>query len=70
MKTIPNDFYIPYFELAEKDNLKNPAFFTKKLYELEILREDDSPEEVEFFTEQMFHELLSLFTQAFSYRCF
>jgi predicted unusual protein kinase regulating ubiquinone biosynthesis (AarF/ABC1/UbiB family) len=65
MKAIPNDFYIPYFELAEEKNLQNPEFFSKKLYELEILRKDDSPEEVEFFT-ALFHELLSLFTQPFN----
>ena len=64
MKAIPNDFYIPYFELAEKDCIDNPEKFQKKLYELEILRDDDSPEELEFFG-NMFHELLSLFTQPF-----
>ena len=41
---------------------KNPKFFAKKLYELEILRADDSPEEIAFFTE-MFHELLTVFTR-------
>lgn len=69
MKIIPEDFYVPYFELADAQNLKNPEFFSKKLYELEILREDDSPEEIEFFT-QMFHELLSLFTQPFNQETF
>lgn len=69
MKIIPEDFYVPYFELAEKENLKNPEFFSKKLYELEILRSDDSPEEVEFFT-AMFHELLSVFTQPFNQETF
>ena len=64
MKTIPNDFYVPYFELAEPDNINNPDYFSSKLFELEILREDDSKEEIEFFTE-MFHELLSLFTLPF-----
>jgi predicted unusual protein kinase regulating ubiquinone biosynthesis (AarF/ABC1/UbiB family) len=62
MKLIPSDFYIPYFELAKKENLSNRSFFTSKLYELEILREDDSKDEVAFFTE-MFHEMLSLFAQ-------
>lgn len=69
MKTIPNSFYVPYFELANQENLKDPAFFKKKLYELEILREDDSPEEITFFT-KMFHELLSLFTQPFNAETF
>ncbi|WP_405570287.1 ABC1 kinase family protein [Winogradskyella sp. Asnod2-B02-A] len=64
MKTIPNEFYKPYFELAEKDCINNPEAFTKKLYELEILRKDDSEEEITFFS-AMFHELLSLFTQPF-----
>lgn len=65
MKEIPNDFYVPYFELAVEKNLKTPEFFSKKLYELEILREDDTKDEIEFFTE-MFYELLSLFTQPFN----
>jgi len=64
MKTIPNDFYIPYFELAKEENINNPRLFKKKLFELEILREEDKKEELEFFT-NMFHEMLSLFTQPF-----
>ena len=64
MKTIPEDFYVPYFELAKKENLSNPAYFEEKLYELEILRKDDSEEELVFFR-AMFHEMLSLFTQPF-----
>ena len=64
IKEVPNDFYMPYFELAKKENLNNPEFFQSKLYELEILRKEDTKEEVEFFTE-MFHELLSLFARPF-----
>ncbi|MCK7591250.1 AarF/UbiB family protein [Subsaxibacter sp. CAU 1640] len=64
MKTIPNEFYTPYFELAQSTNLNDTDFFLKKLYELEILKTDDSKGEVDFFTE-MFQELLSLFTQPF-----
>ncbi|WP_179346479.1 ABC1 kinase family protein [Winogradskyella ursingii] len=64
MKTIPEDFYVPYFELADKKSIENPEFFTQKLYELEILRPDDSEDEIKFFSE-MFHELLTLFTQPF-----
>ena len=62
MKTIPNEFYVPYFELAEKENINNREKFVEKLYQLEILREDDNAKEIAFFTE-MFHEMLSLFTQ-------
>ncbi|MEJ2113806.1 MAG: AarF/UbiB family protein [Flavobacteriaceae bacterium] len=61
MKQIPDDFYTPYFELAQKENIQNKDCFTNKLYELEILRTNDSPEEILFFTD-MFHEMLSLFT--------
>ncbi len=64
MKKVPDDFYVPYFDLAKKENITNPAFFEQKLYELEILREDDSKEELAFF-KAMFYEMLSLFTQPF-----
>ena len=64
MKNIPDEFYIPYFELAKQENINNPEYFVAKLYELDILRTDDSKEELEFFTD-MFHEMLSLFTQPF-----
>ncbi|RZJ54070.1 MAG: AarF/ABC1/UbiB kinase family protein [Flavobacterium sp.] len=64
MKQIPDDFYIPYFELINKNVITDQTLFNKKLFELEILREDDTPEEIEYFTE-MFHDLLSLFTKPF-----
>jgi len=64
MKAIPDEFYKPYFELAEKESINNPAVFKNKLYELEILRPDDSQEEISFFSE-LFHEMLGLFTQPF-----
>jgi predicted unusual protein kinase regulating ubiquinone biosynthesis (AarF/ABC1/UbiB family) len=64
MKSIPDEFYIPYFELADKKIIDNPVLFTEKLYELEILKATDSSEELEFFT-AMFHELLSVFTLPF-----
>ena len=69
MKAIPEDFYTPYFELSDKNTIDNPELFTKKLYELEILREDDSKEELAFFSE-MFHELLGLFTTPFNSEIF
>ena len=64
MKTIPMDFYTPYFELAKPECINDPVLFEQKLYELEILRKDDSEEELDFFR-GMFHEMLSLFTQPF-----
>ncbi|NNK88959.1 MAG: AarF/ABC1/UbiB kinase family protein [Flavobacteriaceae bacterium] len=64
MKTVPEEFYKPYFEMAEKECIENPEMFMEKLYELEILRDDDSKEEIEFFS-SMFYDMLSLFTQPF-----
>lgn len=69
MKEVPEDFYAPYFELAEKENINNRPLFIEKMYELEILRNDDSKEEVAFFTE-MFHEMLSLFTKPYHVETF
>lgn len=64
MKQIPDEFYVPYFELINKEVIDNKILFSEKLFELEILREDDSIEEVNYFTE-MFYDLLSLFTKPF-----
>ena len=69
MKTIPLDFYNPYFVLANKETLANDALFDEKMYELEILLKDDSKEELEFFR-AMFHEMLSIFTQPFHVETF
>ncbi|OXA77323.1 ABC1 family protein [Flavobacterium aquidurense] len=64
MKQIPEDFYVPYFELINKNVITDPVLFNQKLFELEILRPDDTPSEIAYFTE-MFHDLLSLFTKPF-----
>ena len=64
IKTIPKEFYIPYFELTDKSIMDNPKLFTEKLYELEILTAYDTPEETSFFID-MFHELLNVTTLPF-----
>jgi predicted unusual protein kinase regulating ubiquinone biosynthesis (AarF/ABC1/UbiB family) len=64
MKQIPNDFYNPYFELIDKNVINDPKLFNAKLFELEILRTDDSKEEISYFTD-LFYDLLSLFTKPF-----
>ncbi|WP_426063563.1 ABC1 kinase family protein [Flavobacterium sp. DSP2-3-1] len=69
MKQIPNDFYTPYFELIDKKVINSPKLFNAKLFELEILRVDDSKEEVAYFTE-LFYDLLSLFTKPFQEETF
>ncbi len=65
IKAVPDEFYVPYFELAKKENIENDAFFMEKLYELEILTTTDSPKELEFFT-RLFKEMLTLFTSPFN----
>ena len=69
MKQIPNDFYTPYFELIDTKVINDAKIFNAKLFELEILREDDSKEEIAYFTE-IFHDLLSLFTKPFQSKTF
>jgi len=64
IKHVPDEFYNPYFELAKYENINDPDIFMQKMFELEILREDDSPEEIKFFSE-LFHQMLSLFTSPF-----
>ena len=64
MKTIPLDFYNPYFELAKAETLLDKTLFEEKMFELEILRKDDNKEELDFFSE-MFHEMLGIFSKPF-----
>ena len=65
IKEVPDDFYVPYFELAKKESIENDTIFTQKLYELEILTPTDSPEELKFF-KSLFKEMLTLFTSPFN----
>jgi len=69
MKQIPEEFYVPYFELINKNVITDPKLFNEKLFQLEILRPDDSASEIEYFT-GMFHDLLSLFTKPFKEETF
>jgi predicted unusual protein kinase regulating ubiquinone biosynthesis (AarF/ABC1/UbiB family) len=69
MKAIPKEFYTPYFDLIKKEVIDNQVLFNEKLFELEILRIDDTPEEVAYFT-SMFYDLLTLFTQPFQSETF
>ncbi len=69
IKEIPEDFYIPYFELAEPENLNNPAVFHAKLAELEILTDKDTKAETIYFS-NLFREILALLTQPFQAESF
>jgi len=64
IKEVPLEFYTPYFELAKIENINNPDVFKQKMFELEVLLENDTPKESKFFSE-LFHEMLSLFTSPF-----
>ncbi|PKB44100.1 ABC1 family protein [Cellulophaga sp. RHA19] len=64
IKEVPTNFYVPYFELAKPEVINNPVLFSQKMHELEILKEDDSKEEIAFFSD-LFYEMLSLFTKPF-----
>ncbi|MDG1214152.1 MAG: AarF/UbiB family protein [Flavobacteriaceae bacterium] len=64
IKSIPEDFYVPYFELANESSLKDPVFFMQKLKALEIITPSDTAAEIDYF-KALFHEMLSLFTAPF-----
>ncbi len=64
MKVIPESFYIPYFELADRTNLENPEIYKQKLYELEMLTENDTAAETTYFS-GLFYDALSLLTLPF-----
>jgi hypothetical protein len=63
MKQIPNDFYNPYFELIDKNVINDPKLFNAKLFELEILRTDDSKEEISYFTDLFYSSLSKPFQE-------
>lgn len=69
IKQVPDEFYVPYFELAKQENIENHDVFMKKMFELEILRTNDSPEELKFFA-ALFKEMLSIFTAPFNNQTF
>lgn len=64
IKEIPEEFYTPYFELANETAINDLDFFAHKITELEILRSDDSPEARKYII-NLFHDMLSVFTHPF-----
>lgn len=64
IKEVPDEFYIPYFELAQREVIEDDQLFEQKLEALEILTPADSSDERKFF-KALFKELLSLFTMPF-----
>lgn len=64
IKEVPEEFYIPYFELSTHEAINDLNFFTQKIQELEIIRADDSTEARAYII-NLFHEMLSIFTFPF-----
>jgi predicted unusual protein kinase regulating ubiquinone biosynthesis (AarF/ABC1/UbiB family) len=69
VKTIPDNFYFPYFDLVDKEILHNEVEFEERLIALEIIREDDTEEGVKLI-KAFFYDLLRLFTQPFQNKTF
>lgn len=64
IKEIPEDFYIPYFELSKKENIEDQESFVKLLTDLEILQDTDTEEETTYFL-ALFQKMMRLFTKPF-----
>jgi predicted unusual protein kinase regulating ubiquinone biosynthesis (AarF/ABC1/UbiB family) len=64
LKEIPISFYTPYFALTDQDVLNDKIEFRRILTELEVLRPSDSENEI-VKLENVFRELLSVFTKPF-----
>jgi predicted unusual protein kinase regulating ubiquinone biosynthesis (AarF/ABC1/UbiB family) len=64
IKTIPESFYTPYFEMSRPEIFNDTSAFQERLRALEILLPTDTPEEIAFFT-SLFHRMMALFTQPF-----
>lgn len=69
IKEVPEDFYVPYFELAQKEAMEDRDFFIDKITALEILRTDDSAKDSAYITD-LFHELLGVLTFPFHNKTF
>ena len=65
VKEIPDEFYEPYFELPKHQFSEDPKKFKDILRDLEILRADDTPEEIEYFT-QLFGRMMKVLTLPFT----
>ena len=64
IKAIPDEFYIPYFEISKKENVEDETIFGELLRELEILLPSDTHEERIYFT-NLFQKMMRLFTLPF-----
>lgn len=69
MKTLPEEFYKPYFELIQPETLDSETLFIEKLMTLDVLKADDNPNEFEYF-KALFHELLTVFVEPYRHEKF
>lgn len=69
MKEMPREFHEPYFKLFSQEVISDAAAFEENLLALEVLRDDDSKEELKFF-KNMFKEVLDIFTTPFKHQTF
>lgn len=68
VKQIPEEFYAPYFELTRIQSKSQSEIITL-MEQLEILRNEDSATEIDFYLE-LFMPVLELFTQPFQSETF
>ena len=61
LKFIPEDFYAPYFDLTQQENLNNTDKFIQTLQLLEVIMPNDSQKDIDFLV-SIFRELLTVFT--------
>ena len=64
VKIIPEDFYISYFRIHDRNFAADPAKFDQWLYELSFLNEGDSPKEKKLF-KGYFQEMVDLIGKPF-----
>lgn len=69
LKFIPEDFYAPYFDLTQKENLNNTDKFIQTLQLLEVIMPNDSQKDIDFLV-NIFRELLTVFTKPFENEMF
>jgi predicted unusual protein kinase regulating ubiquinone biosynthesis (AarF/ABC1/UbiB family) len=64
IKEMPSDFYNPFFSLISTDMLQDKSSTIKAFRELEMIRQNDSPTQIEFFY-QVYREMIELFAQPY-----
>ena len=69
VKRLPEEFYKPYFELTSEKNFRDPEVLRSYLYQLEILKKEDSPEVADYFAD-LYYQMLSLFSRPLNSKSF